>query len=170
MIVGIMILLVAASWVSTFIFYNRLPQEIPVHFSMDKEIPGMGPKWMFLIFPGISTFMAILGFVFYRFRQVINFPGKDRLKDLPVELSGPVYNRAYQITIMNLNFVIMLMIYIQVNIALYTLGRLDKFNYEVMLIVIGVIAVYTIFSMFTLSKMSRLAAELHERWKEEKED
>lgn len=168
MIAGILVMLVAASWVTTFIFYSRLPAEIPVHFSMDKEIPGMGPKWMFLIFPGLNTLFAAMVFLGYFFRKHLNFIGKERLKDLPPELTEPVFNRVYQITMMIFNFVSMLLIYIQINIALYTMGRIDRFNYEVIFIVAGVIMVYSLFSFFTVNKMTKLAAQLYQEWQEEK--
>ncbi|MGL4624331.1 MAG: SdpI family protein [Culicoidibacterales bacterium] len=59
---GIILILAIAPLIFVISLYQQLPLEIPIHWNMNGEIDGYGPRWMQLMFAGIG--LGVYGLMF----------------------------------------------------------------------------------------------------------
>lgn len=160
-VLGLLVVIVMAQWIITFYFFDRLPEKIPLNFPASDQSPQMGPKAHFFLFPGVSTLLMMVVFVFYFFRGMMSFPGKKLIAKLPLEFRVPVFDRAYQIVTMIVIFIIMLLAFLQLNLALYATGTAAQFNMFTFSGAIVVMIVYIVINLVMLKKMSAATADAY---------
>lgn len=157
LLAGLLIALVIASWIATAYFYLRLPSTIPTRFPPRSLERDFGSKTTLFVFPAMLTVVAAATLLAYRFRRRINFFGKRRLLALPEEAQLPVFERVYQVVLVIGIFIVLVVSYFEVSMALYALGVIWQFKTWPMLAALGVMALYIVFNLFLVSRMVRYA-------------
>jgi len=74
---------IAYVWILTFMYYQDLPDTIPVHFNIKGEPDGFGGRETLLFLPGISTIIYIMLTVLNKFPHTFNYPVKITEENAP---------------------------------------------------------------------------------------
>lgn len=164
-LMGFLIIAVMVSWIITFFFYSNLPLKIPSHFGFDGD-STLGDRWTFFIYPGVSTGIALLILAFYPLRRLFHFFGKGRIKHLPREFSEPAYQRNYQLALMAGIFAVMILTFIQSNVALIATGRATSFNVTPIYGAMAIFVLYILYSVYSLWQMTKAIEAYYKEWKE----
>lgn len=159
---GFLGLIVISQWIITFFFYKRLPIKLIIPSSPENILID---RPYFFAFAILSTVLAGLTFFLMRHKTSLPFFGKSRLEELPLEFSASVYDRAYQVLVMTMIFIIMVIIYVQVTLALFSSGMSREFDLGALFAVSPIIVLYLAFNFYMLNRMSRSAVEY---WEEQK--
>ncbi len=70
-------------WILTIMYYQDLPDTIPVHFNIKGEPDRFGGRQTLLFIPGISTLIYIMLTVMNKFPHVFNYPVKITEENAP---------------------------------------------------------------------------------------
>jgi uncharacterized membrane protein len=65
---------VVVTWGLTIVFYNNLPDIIPIHYNIAGEADGFGEKENILTLPVIATIFFVGLTILNRFPQIFNYP------------------------------------------------------------------------------------------------
>lgn len=81
-------------WVVPAVYYDQLPDQVPVHFDRQGHPDRFAPKssFTFWVIPVIGTAVGLLAFLVLRFPQTFNHPRRKEVKELPPALREPVYD------------------------------------------------------------------------------
>lgn len=69
-------LLVGLMWILTFLYYEKLPDTIPVHYNIAGQIDGYGSKTSLLVLPAVATVLFVGLTILNRFPWIFNYPVK----------------------------------------------------------------------------------------------
>lgn len=153
---GFLVLVVLSHWIISFFFFKRLPLKFSIPLGGE---PAMFDKPLFFLFPALTTLLALLVLLLSKKKEWIPFFGKKETRGLPAPFSLPVYDRAYQVVVMTTLFVIMLVVYFQMAVALHSTSVSTKFDISALYTVAPIILVYLGFNLYLLSRMARAARE-----------